>query len=407
MRRFACPPLLLLVVTCPLGGCRVSAPVHVWKPPVLASTVGKRVVLSTVAGPEELAEQVRSKLLAMTPTDFGRQTTLVDSNALQNNSGIQLVSATDDEPSDVALASVARREGVEFLLRGEVMEGSETATDSDDHDSLTISWCLTSLENGTSGGGIPVTIDTEQAVNRYPDLAFSNSRDDVLTTAAVRESYRLLTPSIRREQVRIEIPYLMPGSGQVRRGNLAALAGRWGEAEQIWSEVMERYPTQIPAIHNLALAAAAAQDFSRAKRLALPCDPTASHETAQGIAGLDRNTAARLSQGLRVARSARGMVRDRWRFARRIIAVRKHAPGPKDEGPSATRRPASHPQSSDPWCAGWEPQPHRHPLPRRQHIHSHYPPEPTSGGLESPVARQPSDRFADRACLAIHRRRSA
>jgi hypothetical protein len=91
----------------------------------------------------------------------------------------------------------------------------------------------------------------------------------------------LLTPSIRREQVRIEIPYLMPGSGQVRRGNLAAMAGRWGEAEQIWSEVVERYPAQIPAIHNLALAAAAAQDFSRAKRLArraIRLQPTKLHK---------------------------------------------------------------------------------------------------------------------------------
>lgn len=268
MRRSCCLPLLLLVIACPLAGCRVSVPVHVWEPPVLASTVGKRVVLSTVAGPEELSAEVRSKLLAMTPRDSGRQTTLVDSNALENKSEIQLVSATDDEPSDLALASVARREGMEFLLRGEVMEGSQKAAEGGDHDSLTISWCLTSLENDTSGGGIPVTIDTEQAVDRYPDLALNSSRDDVLTTAAVRESYRLLTPSIRRERVQIEIPYLLPGSGEVRRGNAAALAGRWGEAEQIWSEVVERHPAQIPAIHNLALAAAAAQDFSRAKRLA-------------------------------------------------------------------------------------------------------------------------------------------
>ena len=271
----------------------MGVPLHVWEPPVLASTVGKRVVLSTVAGPEKLSEEVRTKLLAMAPRDSGRQTTLLDIHALQNESEIQLVSATEDEPSDVALASVARREGVAFLLRGEVMEGSQETADQDQHDSLTISWCLTSLEDGTSGGGIPVTIDTEQAVDRYPDLAFSSSRDDVLTTAAVRESYRLLTPSIRREQVQIEIAYLMPGSSDVRRGNAAALAGRWGDADKIWSEVIERYPAQIPAIHNLALAAAAAQDFSRAKRLArraIRLHPTKLHkETLVWIETRQRN----------------------------------------------------------------------------------------------------------------------
>ena len=34
-------------------------------------------------------------------------------------------------------------------------------------------------------------------------------------------------------RVPIEIPYLLPGSQQVRRGNATALAGRWGEAESI------------------------------------------------------------------------------------------------------------------------------------------------------------------------------
>jgi hypothetical protein len=133
---------------------------------------------------------------------------------------------------------------------------------------LTISWCLTSLESGASGGGIPITVTTKKSVERYPDLSLCSSQEDLLTTAAVRETYRLLTPSIRRERVQIEIAYLLPGSSEVRRGNVSALAGRWGEAELIWNEVIQRHPTQISAIHNLARAAAAGQDFSRAQQLA-------------------------------------------------------------------------------------------------------------------------------------------
>ncbi len=130
----------------------------------------------------------------MAPRDAGRQTSLVDYQTLHNEAEIQLVSATDDEPSDLALAAVARREGVEFLLRGEVIEGRNETADDGEHDSLTISWCLTSLQNGSTGGGIPITIDTEQAVDRYPDLALSSSRDEVLTTAAVQRELSVADP---------------------------------------------------------------------------------------------------------------------------------------------------------------------------------------------------------------------
>ena len=109
MRRCFLVLFLLVVAVSTLGGCRIRAPLHVWEPPILASTVGKRVVLTTVAGPEELSQKVREKLLAMAPRDDGRQTHLVDYRALQNQAEIQLVSASDREPNDVAIASVARR----------------------------------------------------------------------------------------------------------------------------------------------------------------------------------------------------------------------------------------------------------------------------------------------------------
>ena len=47
-----------------LSGCRMGVPIHVWQPPLLESTVGKRVALSTLVGPEEIAGQVKQKLLA-------------------------------------------------------------------------------------------------------------------------------------------------------------------------------------------------------------------------------------------------------------------------------------------------------------------------------------------------------
>ena len=64
----------------------------------------------------------------------GRQTKLLDCRTLRDKTSIQLVSAADREPNDLVLASVARREGADFLLRGEVMENSRRLTSDGKHE---------------------------------------------------------------------------------------------------------------------------------------------------------------------------------------------------------------------------------------------------------------------------------
>ncbi len=273
--------LLIYVGTLLLTGCQMGVPIHVWQPPQLASTVGKRVVVSEVAGPKDLADNVKQKLMAMAPRDPGRVTTLVDATSLQNKTEIQLVSASDDQPNDLALAAVARREGADYVLRGEVIEDRHPDPNGKPDDLLKISWRLTPLDGQQGGGGRPVVVDVDSAIDLYPDLSLISDTEKILMSAAVRETYRLFTPAVGRERVQLEIAYGLPGSRALRRGNVAALQGRWGEAETIWRDVAERHPTQIAAIHNLALAAAAGQDFSRAKELArkaIRLHPSALHQ---------------------------------------------------------------------------------------------------------------------------------
>jgi hypothetical protein len=246
----------------------MNVPMHVWRPAELESTVGKRVVVSTVAGPEEVAQQLKQKLLDTAPRDSGRETTLIDAASLQSKTKIRLVSATDDQPNDLALASVARREGVDYVLRGEVIENRYATQTPDPNAKLKISWRLAALDGKSPVNGKPVVVDVKSAIERYPDLGVLSDADQILSSAAARETFRLMTPSVDRAHVQLSVAYLMPGSHDVRRGNASALAGRWGEAESIWLEVLEMHPTQVAAIHNLALAAAAGQDFSRAKQLA-------------------------------------------------------------------------------------------------------------------------------------------
>ncbi|WP_146600920.1 tetratricopeptide repeat protein [Novipirellula aureliae] len=258
------------------NGCSTRAPIHFWSPPEIQSAVGKRVAVSKVSGPEAIADKIHTQLLANSPRDPGRSLELVDYEKLQAHSTIQLVSAIDDQTSDVALASAARRQGYDYILRGEVLAGRQhrrispnlNQGDAKQVDQLTMSWRLMSMNESNRSSGRPVVIDEASAVDLYPDLAFVPNPTDRLVSAAVRETYRLITPSIDRQKVILAVPVVFLGSAAVRRGNVEARKGNWAKAEQIWSEVAKKHPLQAAAVHNLALAAAAAQDFSRAKRLA-------------------------------------------------------------------------------------------------------------------------------------------
>jgi hypothetical protein len=256
-----------------LCGCRMGVPIHVWQSPQLQSTVGKRVLVSSLVGPEQVTEGIKQKLLASAPRDAGRVTTLIDAETLHDKSEFKLVSATDEQPNDLALAAVARSQKIDFVLRGEVIEDRHPSDEPKPNPPLKISWRLTALcshprGSHPRGGGSPVVVDAESAVDRYPDLALSSQPEQILTSAAVRDTFRLITPTVVRKRVQLAIPYLTPGSEQVRRGNGAALAGRWDEAEDHWRRAFQQHPTQVAALHNLALAAAAGQDFTRAKQLA-------------------------------------------------------------------------------------------------------------------------------------------
>ena len=269
---FACAVVVLIT------GCRMAAPIHVWQPPQLESTVGKSVAVSEIVGPKLVARQIEEKLLRTVPRDSGRITTLVQSDSLQSKSPIQLVTGDDSQPNDVALAAVARREAIDYVLRGEILEDRSPGQLSD---RLTVSWRLTELAHNRSAGGRPVVVDAESAIDHYPDLAILTDPDAVLAAAASRDTFRLITPWIDRQRAQLAIPYFLPGSEQVRRGNVAALATRWSDAEEIWRDVMQNHPSQVAAVHNLSLAAVAAQDFSRAKQLArkaVRLRPTALHK---------------------------------------------------------------------------------------------------------------------------------
>ena len=264
-----------------LAGCRMGVPIHVWQPPLLQSTVGKSVAVAQVSGPENIAEAIGNGMVTDAPSDSGRATRMVGASELQPKTQIQLVNFVDEQPSDVALAAVARREGFDYMLHGRVLEVSDPTGGDENENRLALSWRLVSLSGEPSASGKPVVIDRDSAIERYPELSLLTDPSELIAAAAVRETFELFTPTVTRDRVRLAIPYLLPGSKKVRDGNIAALNGQWGKAKRIWSDVVEGNPTQVAALHNLAIAEAASQNFTRAKQLARKAirrQPTRLHQ---------------------------------------------------------------------------------------------------------------------------------
>lgn len=255
---------------------------NVWASPELQSTVDRTVVMATIVGDRPVAERMQQAIFAARPPELASRIRLIDQAELQQRSEIQLASATEHMPSDIALLAEARRNGLDFLLLGEILERREPAGNRPPADSnqsetragpvpdrLTVSWRLIDVGESRLAGGAPVTVTTASAAELHPDLAIMNvDAETALSTAAARETWRLFAPHIQRERVDLAKPLVGPGSAAVREGNAHAAALRWDEAERHWQAVLERHPRSHAALHNLALSAAARQDFVRAKSLA-------------------------------------------------------------------------------------------------------------------------------------------
>lgn len=243
---------------------------HVWSPPKLESTVGKKVVVTDLVGGEAISDELTEQLSNAAPQDIGRQTTIVpaaDIRPMSSNEDSQVklaVGTLEPDKSDIALASYARKEQFDYLLRGELLKDRGRRS-MDGKQRMTVSWRLLSLTDNRSAGGAPVLVELDKVLKRYPDLALISDEEGILKAAMVRETHRLITPSIEREEVELAIPYLLPGSSAVRKANMLAYNGRWPEAKQIWEQIADKHPLQSAALHNLALASAAEQDFSAAK----------------------------------------------------------------------------------------------------------------------------------------------
>lgn len=316
----------LATVVCGLSGCRATAPLHVWNPPLLAPAVGGKIAIAPITNNaaiernDPIAGPLREAMLRLQPRDDGRSVVAVDARTLQGDGSIRLVNALEGDSSELALISLARHADVDFVLSGEVItqpqrnrhirdekliaslhpgldptlasaaENSAADIQADMGQSvILVSWSLFDVRRGQPLSGQPVVT---------PGNPRSPSSQDL--DAAATAAWELLTPHVIRSQAELAAPRLVRGSQAVRQGNTAAAAGDWMQAEQIWQRVLEKQPKNHAALHNLAVAAVARQEYGEARQR------IAAALTIRGN-DLNRSTAVWIEQSQRNYHQAFGL----------------------------------------------------------------------------------------------------
>ena len=245
--------VLLLLSTI---GCQVVAPIHVWARPKLQSAVGHKVAVAPISGDQKIAGPLHTAMIAQAPQEIGRSIQCIDARSLQDNQTIRLVSAVEGETSDIANLSLARRQGVDFLLTGEIIRQSEASRMTLTGESLAVSWKLVDVRGHSTAAGIPI-------ITHHDDTLDSQA----IAMAAAEDAWKLITPHIQSTSVHLAATVFEAGSSGVKQGNAAAVQGDWMTAEDNWKRVLDAHPKQHAAMHNLAIAAVARQDYDEARRM--------------------------------------------------------------------------------------------------------------------------------------------
>jgi hypothetical protein len=248
-----------------LCGCQTAAPLHVWSTPKLEATGGRQVLVAEIAGPRPLAQRLRRSLWEAAPRDPALRTALLTRRDIPDASFVRLASASDAAPSDMEVVHAARAAGVDFVLFGEIL-----AQHAQSSAPIAVSWRLFDVAENRILGGQPVRLTQAPDQDRPPTdpTASPPELSEQQLSEVARRSWELLAPYVSQTQAELAEPWLLGGSAQVRKANRLAASGGWPAAEKRWREVAERYPGNHAALHNLALAAVAREDFAAARRLA-------------------------------------------------------------------------------------------------------------------------------------------
>lgn len=268
-----------------LVGCRLAAPIYVWQPAQHEIPKSALVAIAPIVGEGEFAQQLESALhsqRSFSPLNFS----VVTARDLTSNSPVQTASY---EPlaSDLVAIQAAKNSQAGYLLMGTILKANienakppevttaayeaasrKFAEPDGSQEALVTTWRLVDTARGQTIATEAISLNGKQADELYPDLLLTQpDPTSRLFVASAREAWKLLSPSVAKDEVELMIPWLQPGAILTRVGVVDAMQGRWDLAEPKWQRAVERNPYNISARHNLALAMVAREDFTAARQI--------------------------------------------------------------------------------------------------------------------------------------------
>jgi hypothetical protein len=289
-RSYLATKLIVLGLLVFLVGCRTRVPIHVWHPPNITVERNALIAIAPISGPSQIATSLDSAMFAQRPAARG-DIAILTSDQLTAASPIRLAS-TAVLSNDLMALQAAKAAGADIVLCGQILEqkldwsedqpppAKETNMNNvffqrlgangkqKEHDFyLLMSWSALSTHTGQVLGTEQMKIRSSDIPNRFPDLqSMSGQPNQQLIAACAREAWKTVTPKVEKDQVRLASPWFQPGSWRVLRGVRAAKKGQWPIAEQYWQSAADGWLPSPAAHHNLAIAKAAREDFSEAKK---------------------------------------------------------------------------------------------------------------------------------------------
>lgn len=285
---------LNLLLMCCLLGCRSVAPIHVWSPSKLTTPSGSKVAIAALSIDPTLATILENAVIEQRPAARSDLAVLT-SRQLLEAAPVRLAStasALGMIGSDLEAIRSAQAAGADWLLFGQVYscdidwnDESEALNkrnasgnqnffqrlglqkDLGPNRHIVMSWNVFEVSTGKSIGSQQFRLTSHEVLELYPDLQHLAERPGFqLITAAARETWRSVAPTVEKTEVRLAAPWFQPGSLRVLFGVHAAKRGQWQVAEGYWSSVASSWLPTPAAHHNLAVAMAAREDFTSAKQ---------------------------------------------------------------------------------------------------------------------------------------------
>lgn len=264
---------------------------YVWSQPKALHTPDYAVSIGNLEGSPETVTDYCDAFLAQRPRVQEQLSVFVPDDLIER-SEVTLASTAPSSPSlgELGAMQAARKKGSDFLLMGEVIRDELTiekpasnlpaevqaAIDAQSGaapitarrpEHLTIAWRAIDTVTGERIATFTTIMDRNIADQTYPELVweYPDPRKRVIAASA-RETWKSIGPHVVKDRTSLAVSWLWPGSDKIRKGVVLAKNSRWFEAEQEWLEVVTAHPNHHRAWHNLALAAAAREDFDTSKR---------------------------------------------------------------------------------------------------------------------------------------------